>query len=63
MDRVKIQEIAQEAGASKTILIEKAKELDFNVKGINSTLTVEEAGILIDYVINNIKPPKEKKMK
>jgi len=61
MDRVKIQEIAQEAGASKTILIEKAKELDFNVKGINSTLTVEEAGILIDYVINNIKPPKEKK--
>ncbi|NOZ90145.1 MAG: translation initiation factor IF-2 [Epsilonproteobacteria bacterium] len=62
MDRVKIQEIAQEAGASNAVLIEKAKELGYDVKAANSTLTVEEAGILVDYAINGVKPKKEKKV-
>jgi len=61
MDRVKIQEIAQEAGTSNAVLIEKAKELGFDVKAANSTLTVEEAGVLVDYVINGKKPKIEKK--
>lgn len=52
MDRVKIQEIAIEAGASNAVLIEKAKELGYDVKASNSTVTVDEAGILVDYVIN-----------
>ncbi|CAA6806725.1 MAG: Translation initiation factor 2 [uncultured Sulfurovum sp.] len=56
MDRVKIQEIAVEAGASNAVLIEKAKELGYDVKVANSTVTVEEAGILVDYVINGVKP-------
>ncbi|CAA6799051.1 MAG: Translation initiation factor 2 [uncultured Sulfurovum sp.] len=56
MDRVKIQEIADEAGASNAVLIEKAKELGYDVKVANSTVTVEEAGILVDYVINGVKP-------
>ncbi len=56
MDRVKIQEIADEAGASNAVLIEKAKELGYDVKVANSTVTVEQAGILVDYVINGIKP-------
>ena len=60
MDRVKIQEIADEAGASNAVLIEKAKELGYDVKVANSTVTVEEAGILVDYVINGVKPKVEK---
>jgi len=56
MDKVKIQEIADEAGASNAVLIEKAKELGYDVKAANSTVTIEEAGILVDYAINGIKP-------
>jgi len=63
MDRVKIQEIADEAGASNAVLIEKAKELGYDVKAANSTVTVEEAGLLVDYVINGVKPKVEKKSK
>lgn len=63
MDRVKIQEIADEAGASNAVLIEKAKELGYDVKAANSTVTVEEAGILIDYAINGVKPKTVEKTK
>jgi translation initiation factor IF-2 len=63
MDRVKIQEIAIEAGASNAVLIEKAKELGYDVKASNSTVTVEEAGILIDYAINGVKPKTKEKPK
>ena len=56
MDRVKIQEIAVEAGASNAVLIEKAKELGYDVKVASSTVTVEQAGILVDYMINGVKP-------
>ncbi len=60
MDRVKIQEIADEAGASNAVLIEKAKELGYDVKAANSTVTVEQAGILVDYMINGVKPKAKK---
>jgi len=63
MDRVKIQEIAVEAGASNAVLIEKAKELGYDVKAANSTVTVDEAGILVEYVINGVKPKSAKKPK
>jgi len=63
MDRVKIQEIASEAGASNAVLIEKAKELGYDVKAGNSTLTIEEAGILVNYAINGVKPKKEERVK
>ncbi|HHH19218.1 MAG TPA: translation initiation factor IF-2, partial [Campylobacterales bacterium] len=56
MDKVRIQEIAVEAGASNAELIEKANELGYNVKAANSTVTVDQAGILLDYVINGTKP-------
>jgi len=63
-DRVKIQEIAYEAGTPIEVLIKKAKELGYDVKVASSTVTVEEAGILIDYAINGVKPkvtkPKQK---
>jgi len=63
MDRVKIQEIADEAGASNAVLIEKAKELGYDVKVSSSTVTVEEAGILIEYAINGVKPKSKNKPK
>ncbi|MCH9741199.1 MAG: translation initiation factor IF-2, partial [Epsilonproteobacteria bacterium] len=62
MDKVKIQEIADEAGASNAELIEKAKELGYDVKAANSSVTMDQAGILIDYVINGVKPQTAKKV-
>jgi len=55
-DRVRILDIANEIGTSNAVVIEKAKELGYDVKVANSNLTVEQAGILVDYVINGIKP-------
>jgi translation initiation factor IF-2 len=47
MDKVKIQEIADEAGLSNADLLDKAKELGFDVKAANSTISMENAGILV----------------
>jgi len=56
MDKVKIQEIADEAGLSNGDLLDKAKELGFNVKAANSTISMEDAGILVDYAISGTLP-------
>jgi len=56
MDKVKIQEIADEAGLSNAELIDKAKELGFNVHTSNSTITFDDAGILVDYAISGTLP-------
>jgi len=56
MDKVKIQEIADEAGLSNGDLLDKAKELGFDVKAGNSTISMENAGILVDYAISGTLP-------
>jgi len=56
MDKVKIQEIAEEAGLSNADLLEKANELGFKVKAANSTISMENAGILVDYAISGTLP-------
>ena len=61
MDRVKIQEIADEAGLSNADLLEKAKDLGFDVKAANSTISMENAGILVDYAISGTLPKGFKK--
>ncbi|HIP28457.1 MAG TPA: translation initiation factor IF-2, partial [Sulfurovum sp.] len=61
MDKVKIQEIADEAGLSNGDLIEKAKELGFDVKAANSTISLDAAGILVDYAISGTLPKEFKK--
>ncbi len=61
MDKVKIQEIADEAGLSNGDLLEKAKELGFNVVSAMSTITMEDAGILVDYAISGTLPRGYKK--
>jgi len=61
MDKVKIQEIADEAGLSNGELIEKAKELGFDVKAANSTISYTDAGILVDFAISGTLPKDFKK--
>jgi len=56
MDKVKIQEIAAEAGLSNADLLSKAKELGFNVKAANSTISLDDAGVLVDYAISGKLP-------
>jgi hypothetical protein len=51
MDKVRIQEIENEAGLSSSELLEKAKELGFNVKTANSTISIDNASILIEYAV------------
>ncbi|MBD3790153.1 MAG: translation initiation factor IF-2 [Campylobacterales bacterium] len=63
MDKVRIQEIADEAGLSNADLLTKAKELGFDVKAANSTISMENAGILVDYAISGVLPKGFKKPK
>ncbi len=61
MDKVKIQEVAAEAGLRNSELLEKAKELGFDVKAANSTIGLEDAGILVEYAISGTLPDNFKK--
>ena len=61
MDKVKIQEVAAEAGLSNAELLGKANELGYNVKAANSSISMEEAGILVDYAISGTLPKGFKK--
>jgi translation initiation factor IF-2 len=63
MDKVKIQEIAAEAGLSNNDLLEKANELGFKVKAANSTISMDDAGILLDYAMSGVLPASFKKPK
>ncbi|WP_292662281.1 translation initiation factor IF-2 [Nitratifractor sp.] len=51
MDKVKIQEIAAEAGMSNNEVLAKAKELGYNVKVAGSSVTLDQAAMLMDYVM------------
>ena len=61
MDKVKIQEIADEAGLLNEELLDKARELGFDVKAANSSISMENAGILVDYAISGTLPKGFKK--
>ena len=56
MDKVKIQDIAAEASLSNAELVDKAKELGFDVKAGSSTISMEDAGILVDFAISGTLP-------
>ena len=56
MSKIKIEEVALEAGASDKETLEKAKELGFNVRAKNSTITEDQAMALMDYIIHGKKP-------
>ncbi len=61
MDKVKIQDVAAEASLSNAELLEKAKALGFDVKAGNSTISMEDAGVLVEYAISGILPKGFKK--
>jgi len=61
MDKVKIQEIAEEAGLSNGVMLKKAKELGYDVKAANSAISMEEAGVLVEFAISGTLPKGFKK--
>jgi translation initiation factor IF-2 len=61
MDKVRIQDIAAEASLSNAELLAKAKKLGFDVKVANSTISVEDAGVLLEYAISGNLPKDFKK--
>ena len=56
MSKIKIEEVALEAGANDKDTLEKAKELGFKVRAKNSTISEEEAAILMEYMISGKLP-------
>jgi len=61
MDKVKIQEIAAEAGMSNNDMLEKAKDLGYDVKVAQSSISLDQAAALMDYVMTGRKPPEAEK--
>ncbi len=65
MDKVRISEIAQELGMEAKDILAKAKEVDIAAKAANSTVSTEEAGNLMDYILTGVyagaKKPEEVK--
>ena len=58
MDKVKIQEIADEAGLSNGDLLDKAKELGFDVKAANSTISFDRCRKFLSIMQSEGKLPK-----
>ncbi len=56
MSKIKIEEVALEAGASDKVALEKAKELGFKVRAKNSTINEQQAEILMNYLISGKLP-------
>jgi translation initiation factor IF-2 len=63
LDKVKISEIAQELGMTAKEVLSYAKKVDMSVKAANSTVTTEEAGNLMDYVLTGVYKGPQKETK
>ncbi len=59
MSKIKIEEVALEAGANDKDALEKAKELGFKVRAKNSTINEQEAEMLMNYLISGKMPEKK----
>jgi len=60
MDKVRIKEIADELGMANKEIVEKAIEIGLEVKAANSSVTTENAQMLMNYVLTGNKPEIEK---
>ena len=58
MDKVRIHEIASELGLKSKEVIEKANEIGIKAKAPTSSVSLEDAQKLTDYIINGIAPKK-----
>ncbi len=63
MDKVRISEVAQELGLTSKEVLAFAKELDFKVKAANSSITIEQAEELADFIMNGAKQTSSKSTK
>ncbi len=61
MGKIKIQEIAAEAGVSNNEAIAKAKELGFDVKVAGSSISFDQAEVLMEYALSGTIPAGYKK--
>jgi len=61
MSKIRIDEVALESGTSDKEALEKAKELGYKVRAKNSTISEQEAMVLMDYIMTGKKPNNEKK--
>ena len=63
MDKVKISEVAQELGMETKVILSKAIEMELAVKVANSSITIEEAGMLTDFIMTGKNPVQKKTVK
>ncbi len=61
MDKVRISEVAQELGLTSKEVVTSAKEVGYDVKAANSSISMEQAEHLAEYIMNGTTPPSEKK--
>ncbi|MRJ02834.1 MAG: translation initiation factor IF-2 [Epsilonproteobacteria bacterium] len=59
MDKVRIHEIASELGLKSRDVLEKAKALGLEVKAPSSSVTLEEAERLTQFIMSGVAPKKE----
>ncbi len=56
MDKVKIQEIAAEAGMSNNDMLDRAREMGLDVKVAASSISLEQAEVLMEYAMSGVMP-------
>ncbi len=61
MDKVRISEVAQELGLTSKEVVTSAKEVGYEVKAANSSISMEQAEHLAEYIMNGTPPPGAKK--
>ncbi|MGW8169190.1 MAG: translation initiation factor IF-2 [Sulfurovaceae bacterium] len=61
MDKVKIQDVAAEVGLSNAEVLDKAIELGFAVKVASSSISMENAEVLFNYIVSGELPQEFKK--
>ncbi len=60
MDKVRINEVAQELGIETKDVLAKAKEIDLPAKAANSAISIADAEVLANYILTGVAPNKEK---
>ena len=56
MQKIRVSEIADEAGISNKEVIEKANEIGFEVKAANSAINESDANVIMQYIFTGNKP-------
>ena len=62
MDKVRISEVAQELGLTSKEVVTSAKEVGYDVKAANSSISIEQAEALAEFIMNGTIPASAKKV-